>query len=84
MCDADGATAFADVEVLLARLRQVQNKQGHGIGVGSRAHLEEEAVATVRSVSLLLLCKLSSLTLRSFLFFLLARPLCSEAFSETF
>jgi len=47
MADADGATKFADIEKLEAAMKKVE-KNGLGIVIGSRAHLEAEAVATVR------------------------------------
>ncbi|KAJ7997476.1 hypothetical protein DPEC_G00229410 [Dallia pectoralis] len=46
MADADGATKFADVEKVEAGLHQVKTTPGNmAISCGSRAHLEEEAVA---------------------------------------
>lgn len=49
MVDADGATKASELGVLLENLQQnVAN--GHGIAVGSRAHLQEEAVAQVCDV----------------------------------
>eukprot|EP01114_Cavostelium_apophysatum_P018635 TRINITY_DN5813_c0_g1_i1.p1 TRINITY_DN5813_c0_g1~~TRINITY_DN5813_c0_g1_i1.p1 ORF type:complete len:315 (+),score=70.47 TRINITY_DN5813_c0_g1_i1:128-1072(+) len=42
--DADGATKFPDVERLEKGLKSVE-KNGLGIGAGSRAHLQQEAVA---------------------------------------
>lgn len=44
MVDADGATEIQDFAVLEQRLKAVE-KDGHGIAVGSRAHLAEKAVA---------------------------------------
>ncbi|XP_055792835.1 dolichyl-phosphate beta-glucosyltransferase isoform X2 [Salvelinus fontinalis] len=47
MADADGATKFADVEKVEAGLRDVNIKpENMAISCGSRAHLEEEAVAS--------------------------------------
>ena len=47
MVDADGATVASELGALEARLRATE-QDGHGIAVGSRAHLQEQAVATVR------------------------------------
>jgi hypothetical protein len=47
MADADGATQISDLDEMIARINSIK-KQGHGIAVGSRAHLEERAVSTVR------------------------------------
>jgi len=44
MMDADGATNIEDLAKLEAELIKV-SKDGHGIAVGSRAHLAEKAVA---------------------------------------
>lgn len=44
MVDADGATEFADFDKVEKELLRVE-KDGHGIAVGSRAHLQEESVA---------------------------------------
>lgn len=44
MVDGDGATAFADVEKLEAAIRGIE-KEGLGIAVGSRSHLQEQAIA---------------------------------------
>ncbi|XP_045068986.1 dolichyl-phosphate beta-glucosyltransferase [Coregonus clupeaformis] len=47
MADADGATKFADVEKVEAGLHDVNTKpENMAISCGSRAHLEEEAVAS--------------------------------------
>jgi dolichyl-phosphate beta-glucosyltransferase len=46
MVDADGATKFEDLDKVEQRLVTAV-KDGQGIGVGSRAHLEEKAIATV-------------------------------------
>jgi len=43
MVDADGATKFADIDKVEAKLISVQ-RDGLGIGIGSRAHLEEKVV----------------------------------------
>ncbi|XP_061658901.1 dolichyl-phosphate beta-glucosyltransferase isoform X2 [Syngnathoides biaculeatus] len=46
MADADGATKFADVEKVEAGLKALNLKKGNlGISCGSRAHLEQEALA---------------------------------------
>lgn len=54
MVDADAATEISDFDRLLDRMRQIEkvevSEQGtvkHGMVVGSRAHMEGEAVATV-------------------------------------
>lgn len=44
--DADGATKFSDLEKVEAGLRKVV-KNGHGISIGSRAHLQGQAEAKV-------------------------------------
>lgn len=47
MADADGATKFADVEKVEAGLHDVNIKpENMAVSCGSRAHLEEEAVAS--------------------------------------
>ena len=49
MVDADGATRFSDVAKLEAALRTLlaqPGSNGHGIAVGSRKHLQSDAVAT--------------------------------------
>ncbi|CAN0114225.1 unnamed protein product, partial [Phaeothamnion confervicola] len=49
MADADGATNIADLGRLLERLRAVEVASAagrFGVGVGSRAHMESEAIAT--------------------------------------
>lgn len=45
MVDADGATVASELGALESRLLAIE-ADGHGIGVGSRAHLQDEAVAT--------------------------------------
>jgi dolichyl-phosphate beta-glucosyltransferase len=47
--DADGATRFSDINQLETKIAAIE-KQGHGIAVGSRAHLEEEDVVRRRSI----------------------------------
>lgn len=49
MADADGATKFADVAQLEAQLASIE-KDGTGVAVGSRAHLEDDDVVTKRSI----------------------------------
>eukprot|EP00475_Leptophrys_vorax_P014815 TRINITY_DN21078_c0_g1_i2.p1 TRINITY_DN21078_c0_g1~~TRINITY_DN21078_c0_g1_i2.p1 ORF type:complete len:356 (+),score=95.54 TRINITY_DN21078_c0_g1_i2:721-1788(+) len=44
MADADGATQISDLDFLLSKLKACE-KNGLGVAVGSRAHLEERAVA---------------------------------------
>jgi hypothetical protein len=46
MADADGATQISDLDEMINRINAIK-KNGHGIAVGSRAHLEERAVSTV-------------------------------------
>lgn len=46
MVDADGATKFSDLEKLLNEIETTKNGE-HGIVVGSRHHLEQEAIAQV-------------------------------------
>jgi dolichyl-phosphate beta-glucosyltransferase len=47
-CDADGATTFEDVELLIKKLdshKDDENKEFGSLVIGSRAHLENESVA---------------------------------------
>ncbi|XP_074649893.1 dolichyl-phosphate beta-glucosyltransferase-like [Tubulanus polymorphus] len=44
--DADGATSFPDLVKLEESLNEITNKDGMGVVCGSRAHLEEESVAS--------------------------------------
>jgi dolichyl-phosphate beta-glucosyltransferase len=46
MADADGATEIADLTKVLNKLKQIE-KNGHGVVVGSRAHLQQDVVAKV-------------------------------------
>ena len=46
MVDADGATDISDLSRLLVRMKKIE-KNGHGIVVGSRAHLVDNVVAKV-------------------------------------
>jgi len=46
MADADGATKFADLDKLLNEIETTKNGD-HAIVVGSRHHLEQEAIAQV-------------------------------------
>ena len=41
--DADGASRFADLDLLEAALNQNLTKSGHGLALGSRAHLVDTA-----------------------------------------
>ena len=43
--DADAATDIRDLDRVEKRLRDTTNKDGLGISIGSRAHLQEDAVA---------------------------------------
>mmetsp|Transcript_22142 Transcript_22142/g.39239 ORF Transcript_22142/g.39239 Transcript_22142/m.39239 type:complete len:325 (-) Transcript_22142:121-1095(-) len=46
MVDADGATRMSDLDKLLEAIRDIKHPEtGHGIVVGSRAHLEKKATA---------------------------------------
>lgn len=46
--DADGASRFEDLDSLLTAIDKIQDKDGQGIVVGSRAHLvSSEAVVKV-------------------------------------
>ena len=47
MVDADGATKFSDLDRLEEEMLKAM-VHGLGVVVGSRAHLQEKAVATVR------------------------------------
>jgi dolichyl-phosphate beta-glucosyltransferase len=49
MVDADGATKFSDIEKLEAKLKTTEN-DGYGIAFGSRAHLEDQALAEVKKL----------------------------------
>jgi len=47
-CDADGATTFEDVELLIRKLdsqKNGENKEFGSLVIGSRAHMENESVA---------------------------------------
>ena len=49
--DADGASRFEDLETLVQRCQDIEDSQGRGVAVGSRAHLVgSEAVVKVCSV----------------------------------
>jgi len=45
MVDADGATKFSDLESVEKALRKKETPSGHGISIGSRAHLQGIAEA---------------------------------------
>jgi dolichyl-phosphate beta-glucosyltransferase len=46
--DADGATRFADLDLLLKAMDEVKDADGQGMVVGSRAHLvKSDAVVKV-------------------------------------
>ena len=47
--DADGATLFSDIAQLETKIKEIE-KDGQGIAVGSRAHLEEADVVTQRAL----------------------------------
>lgn len=49
MADADGATQFPDIQQLEHKIESVQ-RDGQGIAVGSRAHLEEADVVRKRAL----------------------------------
>jgi len=44
MVDADGATKFSDLDKVEGELLKIE-KNGYGVGIGSRAHLQGEVVA---------------------------------------
>jgi dolichyl-phosphate beta-glucosyltransferase len=53
MVDADGASQFSDIELLWKALDKI-DAAGHGVAIGSRAHLvDTEAVVKARNVGLL-------------------------------
>ena len=52
--DADGATTFADL-IKLEKCMEEITKDGEGVVCGSRAHLEEESVATRTAIRTLLM-----------------------------
>ena len=55
--DADGATTFADLVNVEKGLDELhEGKSNMAISVGSRAHLQAEAVAEVLFITVLLLC----------------------------
>jgi len=43
--DADGATKFSDIERVEKSLKEIENINQYGMAIGSRAHLEDKAVA---------------------------------------
>ena len=48
MVDADGATKFADLDNVERALDKLEGgKEGMALSVGSRAHLQDDAVAQV-------------------------------------
>ena len=49
MVDADGATRISDFDKLDERLNAVE-RNGFGVALGSRAHLEDNAIAQVRGL----------------------------------
>jgi len=46
MADADGATDIKALPKLYDSLKSIENNQGLGVAIGSRAHLENKAIAT--------------------------------------
>lgn len=46
MADADGATEISDLDRIEDAVKKIE-KNGLGFGIGSRAHLVQEAVAKV-------------------------------------
>lgn len=46
MVDADGATKFSELWNLMVEMKKLE-RNGHGIVIGSRAHLEKQAIAKV-------------------------------------
>merc|ERR1711912_145821 len=44
-CDADGATTFEDVDLLMKKLKSQESNNFGSLVVGSRAHLEDQSVA---------------------------------------
>ncbi|KIW75593.1 hypothetical protein Z517_10335 [Fonsecaea pedrosoi CBS 271.37] len=47
--DADGASKFSDLEKLVRACQEVEDAEGRGIAVGSRAHLVDSEVVVKRS-----------------------------------
>jgi len=45
MADADGATKFADIERVEKSIKSIETKNELGMSIGSRAHLQTEAIA---------------------------------------
>lgn len=43
MADADGATRFVDLRLMMAQLQSIKSEDGMGFAVGSRAHLSDPA-----------------------------------------
>lgn len=37
--DADGATRFSDLDILINRLKEIESEDGLGMAIGSRAHM---------------------------------------------
>jgi dolichyl-phosphate beta-glucosyltransferase len=48
--DADGASTFADIQLLEEQMRTIRNADGYGVVVGSRAHLVETDAVVQRSL----------------------------------
>lgn len=54
MVDADGATKFADLDSVERALDEMKGgKEGMAVSVGSRSHLQDEAIAQVCSFNTL-------------------------------
>ena len=52
MVDADGATRFSDIEILMKRIKEISNKKDEGFVAGSRKVNEEDVERTfIRSVT---------------------------------
>lgn len=47
--DADGATSFADLTKLCSTLARVVTRKGHGVAIGSRAHMVKSDAVVKRS-----------------------------------
>ena len=47
--DADGATRFSDLDILINRLKEIETEDGLGMAIGSRAHMvKSDSVVKVR------------------------------------
>ena len=45
MCDADGATRFSDLDVMMTEIQKLDCSKFGALAAGSRAHLKEQSIA---------------------------------------